>query len=37
MKVEWAVVNANVKEAVGRFLCDQIRSRPLILPVPMEV
>ena len=37
MKVEWAVVNSKVKEAVGRFLYDQTRRRPLILPVPMEV
>ena len=36
-KVEWAVVNSKVKESVGRFLYDQTRRRPLILPVPMEV
>ncbi|MBI2887700.1 MAG: ribonuclease J [Chloroflexi bacterium] len=36
-QAEWSVLTATVKEAVGKFLYDQTKRRPLILPVPIEV
>ena len=37
VKVEWSVLSATVRETVGKFLYDQTRRRPLILPVTIEV
>ncbi|MFC4599000.1 ribonuclease J [Cohnella hongkongensis] len=34
---EWASLKTNVKDALGRFLYDQTRRRPMILPIIMEV
>jgi len=34
---EWASLKTNVKEALGRFLYEQTRIRPMILPIIMEV
>lgn len=34
---EWASLKNNVKEALGRFLYEQTRRRPMILPIIMEV
>lgn len=34
---EWSSLKNNVKEALGRFLYDQTRRRPMILPIIMEV
>lgn len=34
---EWASLKTNVKDAIGRFLYEQTRRRPMILPIIMEV
>lgn len=34
---EWSVIKANVREALGRYLFDVTRRRPMILPIIMEV
>ena len=34
---EWASLKNHVKEALGRFLYEQTRRRPMILPIIMEV
>jgi ribonuclease J len=34
---EWASLKTNVKESLGKFLFDQTRRRPMILPIIMEV
>ena len=34
---EWASLKTNVKEALGRFLYEQTKRRPMILPIIMEV
>lgn len=34
---EWASLKTHVKEALGRFLYEQTRRRPMILPIIMEV
>jgi ribonuclease J len=34
---EWASLKTHVKEALGRFLFEQTRRRPMILPIIMEV
>ncbi len=34
---EWTSLKNNVKEVLGRFLYDQTRRRPMILPIIMEV
>jgi ribonuclease J len=34
--IEWAAVKADVRKALGRFLYDRIRRRPMIVPVIME-
>jgi len=35
--VEWGAVNTQVKEAVAKFLYDETRRRPMVLPVAVEV
>jgi ribonuclease J len=35
--VEWGAVNAQVKDAVAKFLYDATRRRPMVLPVAVEV
>ncbi len=35
--VEWGDVHAQVKEAVAKFLYDETRRRPMVLPVAVEV
>ncbi|WP_338556031.1 ribonuclease J [Paenibacillus sp. KS-LC4] len=34
---EWASLKTNVKDALGRFLYEKTRRRPMILPIIMEV
>ena len=34
---EWNVENAKVKDAVAKFLYDETRRRPMVLPVTVEV
>jgi len=34
---EWASLKTNVRDALGRFLYEQTRRRPMILPIIMEV
>lgn len=34
---EWASLKSGVKDSLGRFLFDQTRRRPMILPIIMEV
>nr|WP_054949852.1 ribonuclease J [Numidum massiliense] len=34
---EWASLKTNVREALGRFLYEKTRRRPMILPIIMEV
>ena len=34
---EWASLKTNVKEVLGRFLYEQTKRRPMILPIIMEV
>jgi len=34
---EWASLKTNVKDVLGRFLYEQTRRRPMILPIIMEV
>ena len=35
--LEWGVINTKVKDAIARFLYDQTRRRPMVLPVAVEV
>jgi ribonuclease J len=35
-KTEWSVLKTSSREALGRFLYDQTRRRPMILPIIME-
>jgi ribonuclease J len=35
-KTEWSVLKTSAREALGRFLYDQTRRRPMILPIIME-
>ncbi len=35
--MEWSTITAQVKEAVGSYLFERTKRRPLILPVPVEV
>jgi ribonuclease J len=35
--VEWGAVNTQVKESVAKFLYDETRRRPMVLPVAVEV
>jgi ribonuclease J len=34
---EWSVVNQKVREAVGKFLYNEIHRRPMVMPVAVEV
>lgn len=34
---EWSLIKSNVREALGRYLFDMTRRRPMILPIIMEV
>jgi ribonuclease J len=34
---EWASLKTHVKDALGRFLYEQTKRRPMILPIIMEV
>jgi len=34
---EWAAIKANVRDALGRYLFDKTRRRPMILPIIMEL
>jgi len=36
-RVEWPVINAKVKDTVAKFLYDETRRRPMVLPVAVEV
>jgi ribonuclease J len=35
--VEWSAVNVQVKDAIAKFLYDETRRRPMVLPVAVEV
>ncbi len=35
--VEWGAVHAQVKDAIAKFLYDETRRRPMVLPVAVEV
>jgi ribonuclease J len=37
VKAEWTSIAAHVREAVGSFLYEHTKRRPLILPIPVEV
>ncbi|MBQ5420505.1 MAG: hypothetical protein IIU24_10395, partial [Selenomonas sp.] len=34
---EWAAIKANVRDALGRYLFEKTRRRPMILPIIQEV
>lgn len=34
---EWSAIKANVRDALGRYLFDKTRRRPMILPIIMEI
>ena len=34
---EWSVIKNNVREALGRYLFEKTRRRPMILPIIMEI
>lgn len=34
---EWAAIKANVRDALGRYLFEKTRRRPMILPIIMEI
>ncbi|WP_196594094.1 ribonuclease J [Pectinatus sottacetonis] len=34
---EWSAIKSNVRETLGRFLYEQTRRRPMILPIIMEI
>lgn len=34
---EWAVIKSNVRDALGRYLYERTRRRPMILPIIMEI
>jgi ribonuclease J len=36
-RIEWPVINAKVKDSVAKFLYDETRRRPMVLPVAVEV
>ena len=34
---EWAAIKSNVRDALGRYLFEKTRRRPMILPIIMEI
>jgi ribonuclease J len=34
---EWATIKANIRDALGRYLYEKTRRRPMILPIIMEI
>ncbi|HZQ34346.1 MAG TPA: ribonuclease J [Dehalococcoidia bacterium] len=36
-RVEWPAINAKVKDTIAKFLYDETRRRPMVLPVAVEV
>ncbi|MHB8574526.1 MAG: hypothetical protein ACYDCQ_04260, partial [Dehalococcoidia bacterium] len=36
-RVEWPVITAKVKDRVAKFLYDETRRRPMVLPIAVEV
>ena len=34
---EWNVVNTQIKDAIAKFLYEETRRRPMVLPVSVEV
>ena len=34
---EWSVIKNDIREAIGRYLYEKTRRRPMILPIIMEV
>jgi ribonuclease J len=36
-RAEWPIINARVKDTVARFLYDETRRRPMVLPLAVEV
>ena len=34
---EWSVIKSTVRDALGRFLYEKTRRRPMILPIIMEI
>ena len=34
---EWSVLKNDIREAIGRYLYEKTRRRPMILPIIMEV
>ncbi len=34
---EWAAIKSNVRDAIGKYLYEKTRRRPMILPIIMEV
>ena len=34
---EWSVIKSNVRDALGRYLFEKTRRRPMILPIIMEI
>lgn len=35
--MEWSVIKSNVRDALGRYLFEKTRRRPMILPIIMEI
>ncbi|MBR2215621.1 MAG: ribonuclease J [Selenomonadaceae bacterium] len=34
---EWSIIKTNIRDALGRYLFDKTRRRPMILPIIMEI
>ena len=34
---EWSMIKSAIREALGRFLYEKTRRRPMILPIIMEI
>ena len=34
---EWSAIKNDIREAIGRYLYEKTRRRPMILPIIMEV
>ena len=35
--IEWGAIKSNIRDALGRYLFDKTRRRPMILPIIMEI